>query len=221
MSDNKAPGRPKKISDENLKEMALAIKHKYRGKKMTFQFLQDETGIGRQTWKRRIEDYINELNKPIILPTSATLEDIYFPNIEEIFERYNNNKTKIIHELYFFEQMFRQIYQELSSLKEKMVSLEELPDIVEKQKEELQLVEQKASHYEKLYKTLVITSSFSHLREEKGIKDNLLQFNSRPAYHTTLEESEFNKMFSSENQKSTESSIQDLSTMFPDLFKED
>src|SRR5690606_2485217 len=149
MSDNKTIGRPKTISDEKLKEIALAIKHKNYGKKITFQFLQDETGIGRHTWKRRIEDYINELNKPIILPTNATLEDIYFPNIEDIFERHNNDKSKIIHELYSFEQMFRQIYQELSSLKEKMIPLEKLPDIVKKQKEELKLVEQKASHYEK------------------------------------------------------------------------
>ncbi|WP_066297955.1 hypothetical protein [Bacillus sp. FJAT-29937] len=220
MSNNNTPGRPKKISDEKLKEMALAIKQKNRGRKITFQFLQDETGIGRQTWKRRIEKYINELNKPIILPNNATLDDVYFPNIEEIFERHNNDKTKIIYELYLFEQMFRQNYQELSSLKEKMISLEELTDIVEKQKEEIKFVEQKASHYEMLYKTLVITSSFSHIREEKGIKVNLVQFNSNPSHDTALEEKEFNKMFSV-NQETTESSIQDLSTMFPDLFKED
>lgn len=64
MSETKEPGRPKKISDEKLKEIALSIKHKNGRKKITFQFLQNETGIGRQTWKRRIEDYINELNKP-------------------------------------------------------------------------------------------------------------------------------------------------------------
>src|SRR5690606_18641016 len=133
----------------------------------------------------------------------------------DLFERHNNDKSKVIHELYSFEQMFRQIYQELSSLKEKMIPLEKLPDIVKKQKEELKLVEQKASHYEKLYKTLVINSSFSHLREDKGIKNNLLQFNNRSAHHYTLEEHEFNKMFSSEKQKSAESTSQNLSTMFP------
>lgn len=221
MSETKEPGRPKKISDEKLKEIALSIKHKNGRKKITFQFLQNETGIGRQTWKRRIEDYINELNKPIILPTNATLEGVYFPNIEDIFERHNNNKTKIIDEFYHFEETFRQTFQELTSLKEKLVHLEQLPYIVEKQKEEMKLAKQKAIHYENLYKSLILTSSFSHLRDHKNIQGDLLQFNSGTAHHMTVEENEFNKMFTSEGQKSAEDSIENLSTMFPDLFKEE
>ncbi|MEK5080342.1 hypothetical protein MKX73_15540 [Solibacillus sp. FSL W7-1436] len=149
------------------------------------------------------------------------MEGVYFPNIEDIFERHNNNKTKIIDEFYHFEEMFRQTFQELTSLKEKMVHLEQLPYIVEKQKEEVKLAKQKATHYENLYKSLILTSSFSHLRDFKNIQGDLLQFNSGKADHMTVEENKFNKIFSSVNQIADEDSIQNLTTMFPDLFKKD
>ncbi|CQR46438.1 hypothetical protein BN1058_00698 [Paraliobacillus sp. PM-2] len=222
MSDNKRKsGRPREVSDEKLKEMALSIKHKYRGKKLSYKFLESETGIGRHTWKRRIGYYIDELNKPVILPSNETLEDVYLPNIEELFERHKNNKEKIVNELYHFEQMFRKLLQELSTLKKKVASLEELPDLVERQKEELKLVSKSAEHYESSYKNLVITSGFSHLREEKGIKDNLLEFHSKSNQHITLNDNEFKEMFSHVNKKSKEKSIQGLSKEFPNLFNDE
>lgn len=40
MSETKEPGRPKKISDEKLKEIALSIKHKNGRKKLLFNFFK-------------------------------------------------------------------------------------------------------------------------------------------------------------------------------------
>ncbi|MEK5209771.1 hypothetical protein [Psychrobacillus sp. FSL H8-0510] len=217
MNKKKNPGAPKKVTDEKLKEMALAIKHKHHGKKITFQFLQDETGIGRQTWKRRIEDFIIELNKPLIFPTTLDSENVYFPNIEEIFEKHKNNNLKIIQELSYFERMFRQLYSELSSFKQIQANEEKISNIIEKQKEELILVQQKASHYENLYKNLVIVSGFSHLREQKGIQENLVQFSGNTnVLHTTLVENDFNTMVSNEGDMK-----KSLSVMFPHLFEEE
>ncbi|MED4354353.1 hypothetical protein P9265_18840 [Schinkia azotoformans] len=218
MNDRKIKGRPKEVSDEKLKEMALAIKHKYGSRKLTFQFLQNETGIGRQTWKRRIEDYINELNKPIILTDMGAVKDIFFPNIEEIFEKHKNNNQKIIQELSFFEQMFRQIYQELSETKKKLTSLEGLPEVIKKQEEELKSFQKKADHYENLYKTLVITSAFSHLRENKGIEENLIQFKPEIPNNTSLEDRALNAFY--ETKASTDDK-QMISSMFPELFSDE
>lgn len=217
MISKKKQGRPQKVEDAKLKEMALAIKHKNHGKKITFQFLQDETGIGRQTWKRRIEEYINELNKPLILSSTSDSETVYFPNIEEIFDKHKDNKLKIIQELSHFEQMFRQQYFELSTIKQDQVTKEKLPSIIEKLKEELILVQQKANHYENLYKNLVVESGFSHLREQKGIQVNLIQFSGDIEDHTTFVENDFKAMVSN----NVEDSKKNLSIMFPDLFKED
>ncbi|USK72835.1 hypothetical protein [Peribacillus frigoritolerans] len=42
-------GRPSNYSDEQLKEMLLEIKNKFNGQKLTYLFLEKDTGIGRNT----------------------------------------------------------------------------------------------------------------------------------------------------------------------------
>ncbi|MDG0875562.1 hypothetical protein L3476_05070 [Paenibacillus thiaminolyticus] len=94
-------GRPSNYTDEQLKEMALDIKKKYKGQKLTYLLLEKETGIGRNTWSRRIPETIEKLNNPV--PRSIGIserDDVYFPNIEQIFDLYKNDKNKIISEFY-------------------------------------------------------------------------------------------------------------------------
>lgn len=52
------------FTDDQLMDLADEIKAKYKGKELTPSLLERETGIGRMTWKRRIDDYLNELNNP-------------------------------------------------------------------------------------------------------------------------------------------------------------
>ncbi|RNC95363.1 hypothetical protein [Lysinibacillus halotolerans] len=75
------PGRPQNCTNEELKQLALEIKYKNHGIKLTPSLLEKETSIGRNTWSRRMKDYINELNNPI-LTTPSSEEEIMFPSIE-------------------------------------------------------------------------------------------------------------------------------------------
>jgi len=53
----KEPGRPESYTDSELKELAVKIKYKFKGKKITFSLLEQETDIGRNTWSRRLKDF--------------------------------------------------------------------------------------------------------------------------------------------------------------------
>ncbi|MEO2205029.1 hypothetical protein ABGV42_14945 [Paenibacillus pabuli] len=212
MKNNK--GRPKTIEDQKLKEMALQIKTKHKGQKLSFLMLEKETGISRNTWKRRIADYIQELNAPIMQSYEQSDLDIYFPDIEELLN--NNSKEKIVQELHAIIETLHSVYLENKELKRKAKDLNKLETTVQKQKLQIDKLKHQVLHYENLYKTLVVSSAFPHLREEKGMQSNLLDFNKEIYTNTNVEQQHLKKSFAdpgSEAQKEDK-----LKEMFPNLF---
>lgn len=173
----KRRGPKPKTSDSEMKELALKIKNKHSNKPLTYSLLEKETGIGRNTWKRRLENFIAELNNPIMRSLEGVEnEEIYFPNIESLFEKNSTNQQKIINELYKFEILFQEIFKERNLLKKELASAEtaiiELAEINEKLKEtQIQM-----NHYKNLYEEIMISSIEPHIRKEHGIKNNLLDF---------------------------------------------
>ncbi|MFS0559062.1 hypothetical protein [Brevibacillus sp. 179-C9.3 HS] len=215
----KKRGRPREIDDKKLKEIALKIKGKIKGQKLTFLLLEKETGIGRQTWSRRIADYIEEINRPINREFSESAGDVYFPNIEDIMSRNHNNKSRIIEELYEFEIMFRNMHKELSKLREIKKELSKLTTAFESQKDELLKERSKSLHYEGLYKKIMASSSYSHVREELGLKSNLIEFSGHNSSDLTLNDKQLAKMFSKNRMAAKEHTTQ-LKNLFPDVFTE-
>ncbi|MDN4089441.1 hypothetical protein [Paenibacillus polymyxa] len=214
MKNNK--GRPKTVGDQTLKEMALQIKTKHKGQKLSFLMLEKETGISRNTWKRRISDYIQELNTPIMQSTDQADVDIYFPDIEEIFSSNNNSKEKIVQELHAIIETLRSLYLENKELKRNAKDISKLETTVQKQKNQLDKLKHQVLHYENVYKTLVVSSAFPHLREGKAIQSNLLDFNKDIYTNTNVEQQHLKKTFAdprSEAQKEDK-----LKEMFPNLF---
>ncbi|URJ39959.1 hypothetical protein [Paenibacillus polymyxa] len=214
MKNNK--GRPKTVEDQKLKEIALQIKTKHKGQKLSFLMLEKETGISRNTWRRRISDYIQELNTPIMQSTEQADVDIYFPDIEEIFSSNNNSKEKIAQELHAIIETLRSLYLENKELKRNAKDISKLETTVQKQKFQLDKLKHQVLHYENLYKTLVVSSAFPHLREEKAIQSNLLDFNKDIYTNANVEQQHLKKTFAdprSEVQKEDK-----LKEMFPNLF---
>lgn len=171
-------GPKTKASDSEMKELALKTKNKYSNKPLTYSLLEKETGIGRNTWKRRLENFIAELNNPIMRSFEGEgNEEIYFPNIESLFEKNSTNQQKIINELYKFEILFQELFKERNLLKKELASAEkaiiDLAEINEKLKE----IQIQMNHYKNLYEEIMISSIEPHIRKEHGIKNNLLDFN--------------------------------------------
>lgn len=178
MQKGKKRGPKVKVSDEQMKELALQIKKKSKQQQLTYSMLEKETGIGRNTWKRRLEDFIRELNQPILRDFGYTDSDeIYFPNIESIFEAYGNDKQRIINELHDFELLFQELYEERNALKEKLSKLESFKDKMEEYTKSIVDLQQEVKHYKALYEQIMVSSVEPHLRDELGLKDNLLDFN--------------------------------------------
>jgi len=171
----KEPGRPESYTDSELKELAVKIKYKFKGKKITFSLLEQETDIGRNTWSRRLKDFLQELNDPVLrsIPLNDS-DEIFLPNIEMIFEKYGDNKIDIIRELYSLEEMINTLYSEVRLLRaeNKKLSNYEIEAIKYKKQSTEQL--QKAKYYEELYNKTVASSLYPHLYSKSPL---LKEFN--------------------------------------------
>ncbi|MBO1919899.1 hypothetical protein J4710_04685 [Staphylococcus xylosus] len=83
----KRRGRPSEWTDEQLMRLALDIKYRLHGEKLTPSLLERETKIGRNTWSRRMKNYIEELNNPVITKVSPNdLNDSLLPIIDLILK---------------------------------------------------------------------------------------------------------------------------------------
>lgn len=183
----KKRGPKVKVTDEQMKELALQIKKEAKQQQLTYSMLEKETGIGRNTWKRRLESFIQELNQPILRDFGYTDSDeIYFPNIESIFEAYGNNQQRIINELHHFELLFQELYEERNDLKEKLKRLDKVKDKIEEYTKAIANLQQEVKHYKTLYEQIMVSSVEPHLRKELGLKDNLLDFNSHIEKNASL-----------------------------------
>ncbi|EFV74595.1 hypothetical protein MKY20_24755 [Cytobacillus sp. FSL W8-0315] len=218
-------GRPSNYSDEQLKELALEIKNKFKGKKLTYLFLEKETGIGRNTWSRRISETIEELNKPIARSIGLSdSDDVYFPNIEQIFEIYKNDKNKIINELLFIETAFYDLYNEAINLKEELNRRKVHSEELRKKNDDIRLLREQVKHYEQLYNQLMVSSAFPHLQSQNQIKDNLIRFDKKNKKHLTLENLE--TLFETEEGLDYEGTdnnhnLSNMENRFSNIFKKD
>ncbi|MCR6846836.1 MULTISPECIES: hypothetical protein [Bacillus] len=222
----KSSGRPRIFTDQELKELALEVKNRLGHVHLTYSLLEKETSIGRNTWKRRLEKTIAELNKPIYRTIGVNEEDeVYFPNIEQIFEIYKGNTPKIINALHEFETMFIKLYEELHILKKDEQKVIHIKQIAAEKDLQIKKLKIQVEHYKNLYDQLIISSSFPHLQEKTGLKDNLLDFNASIDKNSSL--SNFKTLFEtskdsieSSEKNNIEEPINKLQDMFPDFFNE-
>lgn len=186
---SKKRGVKSDYTDYELKEIALRVKNEIKGQKLTFLELEKRTGIGRNTWSRRIRETIEELNNP----PSRTLgisdkDEVYFPNIQLLFQVHGNNKNKIIHELHQFERDFYELYKQAKQYRDELEKLKEYKEKLEEKDKLIREFKEKAAHYEQLYKNITVSSAFSHLRDELSISHNLIDFNKNSKLNLNIDD---------------------------------
>jgi hypothetical protein len=177
---SKKRGAKELHSIEKLKELAFQVKEKYKGKKITPLLLQRETKIGRMTWTRKIGDFIDKLNGGVNIQITLTPSDeVYLPkvNLSVILETYEHDKVKLMNELINFQSTFDKIYDLLVETQDTLNKYKTFKHKYETLLPTLEKYKTQAHHYETLYKKLLVSSAIPHLRDELGIKENLLQFN--------------------------------------------
>jgi len=218
------PGRPQNLSDEEMKQMALEIKYKNHGIKLTPSLLERETSIGRNTWSRRMKNYIDELNNPIMTSPSSD-EEILFPSIELIFKKFNDNEIALKNELLNFQVLFYDIYAELQKYKEKEQKYKEFIDKYDILKKEISKQKARANHYEQLYNQLTVSSVFPHLQENANsplqkynLKENLISLDKYKNKGTSLENlEEFFPVISQNNEDNPEKEVRKKQNNFKKL----
>ncbi|MGC6588088.1 hypothetical protein ACPV3A_24460 [Paenibacillus sp. Dod16] len=222
IDSSKKRGPKEKLSDQEMKELAMKIKTKFKHQQLTYSLLERETGIGRNTWMRRIKEYINDLNTPISRSIGLSEGDeVYFPNIEFLFEIYGQNKQKLINELHHFELMFQDLYKERHSLLEQLKKLEGATEKIEEYKRELSKLKQQVIHYKTMYEKVAVSSVEPHLREEYGLTNNVIEFSNRN--QECLDLKNLKDHFPALNQidykqENRNNNMSKLQNQFPDLF---
>jgi uncharacterized protein YdiU (UPF0061 family) len=218
----KKRGPKEKLSDQQMKELALKIKNKFKHQQLTYSLLERETGIGRNSWMRRIKEYIDDLNSPITRSIGLSEGDeVYFPNIENLFEVYGQNKQKIINELHQFELLFQDMYKERHFLREKLKKLEEFSAKIEEYKNEMSRLKQQVRHYKNMYEKMAVSSVEPHLRQEYGLENNVIEFSSK--HHKSVGLKNLKDHFPpldeiDQKQDKRSNNINELQNQFPDLF---
>ncbi|MGN4271789.1 hypothetical protein ACTFNM_22465 [Bacillus cereus group sp. BCN115] len=196
-------GKPQQWSDEDLKNIALEVKYKQPNRKLTSLLLEKETGIGRNTWSRRMKEFINHLNSPVHIPKLDESGIITIPSVEELFLKYGANTTELKNEIAKLLNIISDLYTDTK----KLVTLEEatqkMKSEIEQLKEQLSKVTVQKTHYETLYNQIVAESYFPHLY---GQSEKLKQANVKAEVITlpnqisqVLELNSPNKVFQNES----------------------
>lgn len=196
-------GRPSVWTDDELRQLALNTKYKLHGVKLTPSLLERETEIGRNTWSRRMSDFIDELNNPILPNIKMNNKnDALLPSVDLIFKKHSVEHNALQNELLDLEILLYDMYQELKQFKEKEQEYQKALSEKKSMQEEISNQKHRAQHYEELYNSIVISSMYPHLQDNK--KSLLNQFNIKE------------KLINIEIDKDKNVSIEDLKSFFPD-----
>ncbi|BDH61472.1 hypothetical protein MTP04_16020 [Lysinibacillus sp. PLM2] len=189
--------RTEYYSDSELKKILLEYSNKNTGV-IKYLGLEKETGISRKTWKRRMEETINNLNRKVITShNNVGSGEIPYPNFDLIIDRFLNDEKGLREALYHIQEVFIKNIEENNKLSDQVMKkdkrIDELTHEIEKLKRNLYEKKQEVNHYEKL----MIESTNPSVRKRKGISNNLIEI--------------------SEFKKESAASL-DLEKEFPELF---
>ncbi|MED3352759.1 hypothetical protein P4388_29955 [Bacillus thuringiensis] len=196
-------GKPQQWSDENLKNIALEIKYKQPNRKLTSLLLEKETGIGRNTWSRRMKEFINHLNSPVHIPKLDESGIITIPSVEELFLKYGANTIELKNEIAKLLNIISDLYTDAKKLATLEESIPKMQLEIQQLKEQLSKVTNQRTHYETLYNQIVAESYFPHLygRSEKlkqaNVKAEVITLPNQTSQ--VLELNSPNKVFQSES----------------------
>jgi regulator of replication initiation timing len=217
---NPKRGKPQKWSDEDLKQFALEIKYKQPNRKLTSLLLEKETGIGRNTWSRRMKEFIDQLNSPVHIPKLDESGIITIPSVEELFLKYGTNTIELKNEIAKLLNIISDLYTDAKQLQTLKEPTHKMQLEMDQLKEKLSKTTDQKVHLETLYNQIVAESYFPHLfgRSEKlkqaNVKAEIIPL---PVQKTkTLElDTPFNIFQNELNLKSKqETNISELNKMF-------
>ena len=125
--------------------------------------LEKETGIGRNTWSRRMKEFITHLNSPIYIPKLDESGIITIPSVEELFLKYGANTTELKNEIAKLLNIISDLYTDAKKLATLEETVPKMQLEIKQLKEQLSKVTVQKTHYEILYNQIIAESYFPHL----------------------------------------------------------
>lgn len=156
-------GKPQQWTDEQLQKFALGVKYKLPNAKLTALQLEKETGIGRNTWSRRMKDFINQLNAPVHVPSLKEGGIITITTVDELFENYGDNTIELKNEIAKLLNIINDLYNEAKQVEALKANVTKLQTELDTTKEKLKQSAEQKVHFEALYNQIVAESYFPHL----------------------------------------------------------
>ncbi|WP_434659375.1 hypothetical protein [Paenibacillus polymyxa] len=217
----KSRGKPKQYTDEQLKQIALDVKYQLGGAKLTFSVLEQKTGISRNTFQRRINSYITELNTPIVRELEISDKDaVYFPNFEKIYEAFRDDPQRMLSEMRSLEITFYEVFEKLTEVNKRIDKVETYKAQIETLQADLKKYKDQAHFYKNLYETTVVNSLYADKRKEMGLEKSIINFKEHVAKHSSLRN--MNEIFKEsdelENDNKDLNSMNKIKAKYPNLF---
>ncbi|RAS89620.1 hypothetical protein A3863_10395 [Priestia endophytica] len=178
---SKARGVSSRFTDDDLIEIAVEVKTLLKGEKIYPNLLEKVTGIGRQTWKRRIPAQIEEINAPVIEGREFEItndDDINHINIDFIVQKYQEKPNKLIDALYHIEESRIQLYRIIKDLRREQDNYNKYRENNERLLKENNRLKEELDYYIHLSNTLSVSSYFPNLRKRMHAKEDYIDINS-------------------------------------------
>lgn len=130
-------GKPQQWTDEQLQKIAFEVKYKSSNGKLTALQLERETGIGRNTWSRRMKDFINQLNAPVHVPLLKEGGIITIPTVDELFKNYGGNIIEFKNEIAKLLNIINDLYTDAKQVEALKANATKLQTELDNTKEKL------------------------------------------------------------------------------------
>lgn len=142
--------RKKQFTDENLKDILISFAQEKR-EKITYSLLEKETGIGRQTWKRRMSNDIKVLNTKLYLSNKSNNEKIILPNVADTVNKFYYSKEKLIENLLWYNDTIQSLYIKVEEISDLGILVDNLKNEVKDVNNKNILLKEELEYYKNLY----------------------------------------------------------------------
>jgi len=175
---NKMAGRKPKYNDDLLLDELEKYLEKQPYIKIKLSELEKSTGIPYYIWRdnKKIRQVIKKMNEnPAV--QSRVKKDIVFPSAERLVEANYNNKKKLIESIQYFIDVLNDIYDKAIIGENFVKERDKLETVINNKNSEIKKLENKILKLENEIDILYIKSSNKEMRNEMGLKGNLIKFN--------------------------------------------
>lgn len=174
-------GRPKSYCDNELIKILEVYVENHEDQKIVLSKLAKETGIARHIWdySEKSKEIIEKLNNPVILTNKISSDLELIPSVESLLEQNANSPAKLRLAIETCLKVINSLkgkVNECSILQKSNMLLE--TQLLESKNENMKLKEQ-VKNQEKAMLELCFDSESLKIRNEKGLKKNIIKIDER------------------------------------------